>query len=76
MPLVPFHFTPVQNIGRDPFEQVVGIGPEDRSEHRRRWRLRQQLSFMTGTCFPSGSGCSSTGLRPWELSRRFRRREL
>ena len=26
MPLVPFHFTLVQNINRDPFEQAVGIG--------------------------------------------------
>ena len=25
MPLVPFHFTLVQNIKRDPFEQAVGI---------------------------------------------------
>jgi len=25
MPLVPFHFTLVQNIRRDPFEQAVGI---------------------------------------------------
>jgi arylsulfatase len=25
MPLVPFHFTLVQNIKRDPFEQCVGI---------------------------------------------------
>jgi|SRR5215467_7292918 len=25
LPLVPFHFTLVQNIKRDPFEQVVGI---------------------------------------------------
>ena len=25
MPLVPFHFTLVQNIKRDPFEQSVGI---------------------------------------------------
>lgn len=25
MPLVPFHFTLVQNIKRDPFEQNVGI---------------------------------------------------
>ena len=25
MPLVPFHFTLVQNILRDPFEQAVGI---------------------------------------------------
>jgi hypothetical protein len=25
MPLIPFHFTLVQNIKRDPFEQAVGI---------------------------------------------------
>jgi arylsulfatase len=25
MPLVPFHFTLLQNIKRDPFEQAVGI---------------------------------------------------
>ena len=25
MPLVPFHFTLVQNIKRDPFEQAVGV---------------------------------------------------
>jgi arylsulfatase len=25
MPLVPFHFTLMQNIKRDPFEQMVGI---------------------------------------------------
>jgi len=25
MPLVPFHFTLVQNIKRDPFEQAVGL---------------------------------------------------
>jgi arylsulfatase len=25
MPLVPFHFTLIQNIKRDPFEQAVGI---------------------------------------------------
>ena len=34
MPLVPFHFTLVQNIKRDPFEQAVGTEPEDR-----RWAL-------------------------------------
>ena len=28
MPLVPFHFTLVQNIKRDPFEQAVGYGSE------------------------------------------------
>ena len=28
MPLVPFHFTLVQNIKRDPFEQAVGSRPE------------------------------------------------
>ena len=28
MPLVPFHFTMVQNIKRDPFEQAVGIGDQ------------------------------------------------
>ena len=25
MPLIPFHFTLVQNIKRDPFEQAVGV---------------------------------------------------
>ena len=25
MPLIPFHFTLVQNIKRDPFEQAVGL---------------------------------------------------
>ena len=28
MPLVPFHFTLVQNIRRDPFEQAVGMDPK------------------------------------------------
>jgi arylsulfatase len=28
MPLVPFHFTLVQNIKRDPFEQAVGMDPK------------------------------------------------
>ena len=29
MPLVNYHWTMVQNIKRDPFEQAVGSGPED-----------------------------------------------
>ena len=35
MPLVPFHFTLVQNIKRDPFEQAVGIDAEVGDEPRR-----------------------------------------
>ena len=35
MPLIPFHFTLVQNIKRDPFEQAVGDRPEVGHEHGR-----------------------------------------
>ena len=38
MPLVPFHFTLVQNIKRDPFEQAVGIDAEVGDGPRRRAR--------------------------------------
>ena len=38
MPLTPFHFTLVQNIKRDPFEQAVGINAEDGDGPRRRAR--------------------------------------
>ena len=35
MPLVPFHFTLVQNIKRDPFEQAVGIDQKSAMSHGR-----------------------------------------
>ena len=38
LPLVPFHFTLVQNIKRDPFEQAVGIDAEVGDGPRRRAR--------------------------------------
>ena len=38
MPLVPFHFTLVQNIKRDPFEQAVGIDQKIGHEPGRRAR--------------------------------------
>ena len=31
LPLTSYHFTLVQNIKRDPFEQAVGVEPEDRA---------------------------------------------
>ena len=56
LPLVPFHWTLVQNIKRDPFEQAVGLDPEDRHElGRRAWRLRAPPTSTTGTCCPSAS---------------------
>ena len=36
MPLIPFHFTLVQNIKRDPFEQAVGIDQKIGDEPGRR----------------------------------------
>ena len=38
LPLIPFHFTLVQNIKRDPFEQAVGIDQKTAHEPRRRAR--------------------------------------
>ena len=35
MPLIPFHFTLVQNIKRDPFEQTVGVVSEVGHEYGR-----------------------------------------
>ena len=56
MPLVPFHFTLVQNIKRDPFEQAVGIAPEVGHESGRRSRRSDDsISVMTGTCCPSAN---------------------
>ena len=39
MPLIPFHFTLVQNIKRDPFEQSVGIDQKTGDEH---WRCARR----------------------------------
>ena len=39
LPLVPFHFTLVDDIRRDPFEQAVGFGSKEC--HERRWRTRR-----------------------------------
>ena len=39
LPLMPFHFTLVQNIKRDPFEQAVGNRPEDGHGH---WRCARR----------------------------------
>ena len=51
LPLVPFHFTLVDNIKRDPFEQAVGHRPEVGHEHRRRTRgTGDRLPCTTGTC--------------------------
>jgi arylsulfatase len=55
MPLIPFHFTPVQNIKRDPFEQNVGIDQAAMS-----WAVRSRPrppSCTTGTCCRSASSC-------------------
>ena len=38
LPLVPFHFTLVQNIKRDPFEQAVGLDQKTAMSHGRRAR--------------------------------------
>ena len=39
LPLIPFHWTLVQNIKRDPFEQAVGIDAEDGDEP---WRCARR----------------------------------
>ena len=44
LPLIPFHFTLVQNIRRDPFEQAVGIDQKSAMSHRgRTWRSGDSL---------------------------------
>jgi hypothetical protein len=50
MPLVPFHFTLVQNIKRDPFEQAVGIDQKTAMVLAERWALQRLRSSTTGTC--------------------------
>ena len=41
LPLIPYHFTLVSNIKRDPFEQAVGAEPEDAFRSgRRAWLAR------------------------------------
>jgi arylsulfatase len=54
LPLVPFHFTLVQNIKRDPFEQAVGI--DQKSAMGLGGALgADQRSSTTGTCCRSAS---------------------
>jgi hypothetical protein len=60
MPLVPFHFTLVQNIKRDPFEQNVGL--DVKSATAMGGSLGSPSpppSCTTGTCCPSASNCGS-----------------
>ena len=55
---VPFHFTLVQNIKRDPFETGGRHRPEGGLEPgRRARRAGDRLSCTTGTCCPSASSC-------------------
>ncbi len=75
LPLTPFHWTLVQNIKRDPFEQAVGVdqktamsigGALGAPGHR--------LSSTTGTCCRSASCCGRRNSSRTRRSRRCRRR--
>ena len=60
MPLIPFHFTLVQNIKRDPFEQAVGFDQKNGDGHGRcAGRPGNRFPCTTGTCCRSAS-CSGS----------------
>ena len=64
LPLIPFHWTLVQNIRRDPFEQAVGTSQKSAPTV---WGARLPLprlpTHTTGTCCPSVSSSGSSGSR-------------
>ena len=75
MPLTSFHFTLVQNIKRDPFEQAVGVSQKTVHGHRRRtWRPGYRPICTTGTCCPSASSCGRSTSCLTRSSRRCKRR--
>jgi hypothetical protein len=64
LPLVPFHFTLVDDIRRDPFEQAVGLHQKTAlSIFEARWILPALPSCTTGTSCQSASSSGSIGSR-------------
>ena len=57
MPLIPFHFTLVQNIKRDPFEQAVGVDQKTAMSFGGALGGPVTAFHTTGTCCRSASSC-------------------
>ena len=71
MPLVPFHFTLVQNIKRDPFEQSVGI--DQKSAMSMGGALGAPMTaFQYDWNMPSASNCGWSTCCRTRSSRRCR----
>ena len=68
MPLIPFHFTLVQNIKRDPFEQAVGVDQKTAMGLAARLAAQSPPSSTTGTCCRSAS---SSGMKQLESYEKF-----
>ena len=64
-PLVPYHFTLVQNIKRDPFEQAVGSDQKTAmSSGWCAWRSCDWVSNTIGTCCLSGNNSGKRNCFP------------
>ena len=63
LPLIPFHWTLVTNIKRDPFEQAVGIDQKTAMALGGALAAPMTAFITTGTCCRSASSCGSNGSR-------------
>jgi len=74
LPLIPFHFTLVDDIRRDPFEQAVGISQKTAASTQGALAAPMTALYTTGTSCPLASSCGSNGSRRSRSFRQCRRR--
>ena len=74
LPLIPFHFTLVNNVKRDPFEQATGVSQKTAASMQGALGAPATAFNTTGTSCRSASKCGSTGSRRSRSSRRCRLR--